>query len=415
MLKTDRPLFSRPVLAVIMVASTLAIWLLNMTAPTPRLLIPELSRWQTESGVNLIWLEHADWQEGDKMVISLEFNAPDQGLVTEALLALLLKDSLPLSTATLNQRLTAVATKVTSQHNNERQRFTITVSSREDYFNGAMKTLTTWWQQAQIKPRSLSQWQQQRPQDTAAQQLELLLGSSPSIPVISVDDLQQALSQLCHSLERIVIAGAVPAERKEQIAQALVQAFVVAPILETTTQSKSPLSASTVELGTGHWQQSLGAIMLPPLTTPEQWLALQIWIADALQQQKLTLQADIATWQLVLAPVAPTIQWRVLIPAGQEYDPTLYQRWIDKDKLPSLTDRDAFNRLKEQLQLSLEQHSQDPAWWGTSMLELSRLTGYEAIANELVSALTSLDQATYQRHITQLVTLDSLQQVQVFQ
>jgi len=111
----------------------------------------------------------------------------------------------------------------------------------------------------------------------------------------------------------------------------------------------------------------------------------------------------------------PVASWRGLISTGQEYDSTLYQRWINQDQLPSLTDKDAFSRLKEQLQVSLEQHSQDPAWWGTSMLELSRLTGYEAIASELVSALTSLDQATYQQHITQLVTLDSLQQVQVFQ
>ena len=41
----SKPLFSRPALAAVMLLSTLAIWLLNLTAPSTNLPTPNIKTW----------------------------------------------------------------------------------------------------------------------------------------------------------------------------------------------------------------------------------------------------------------------------------------------------------------------------------------------------------------------------------
>ena len=165
--KNKKPLFSKPVLAGIMIFSTLAIWALNATAPKSPT-YPELNieSWQTDSGIPVIWLTQDAWKNTNKLKIRFSFKAPTQNLaLTDATLSLMLDDPLSLISSTINQRLSPLTANVSSYYDHEGQILDITANSAPQYLIPTLDLLTQWLTQPEFKVRSFDRWQRRPDSD----------------------------------------------------------------------------------------------------------------------------------------------------------------------------------------------------------------------------------------------------------
>lgn len=428
MFNSNKPLFSRPVLAVIIFASTLAIWLLNLTAPSADLPKPQLETWQTESGIPVYWVTQDDWSGSDKLSLSFVFQAntrqPDLVATT---LGMLMGPSLPLSTATINQRLVSVAASVDSFHDYQKQVLNISLSSQPQYIAPALRILNTWLNQAHFKQTPLSTWQRQQASDLAETQLQhqlLTLKDQPFSdappPALSVADLTQYLTQMRHHVSHIMISGSMNDEAQKAMANGLtILTSQLKPARQTQSWQLSD-APSTSSVGSGDLTAIYGAVGLTSLTSVEDWLTLQIWARDMLQAQKDQLGSQIAQWQLHFGSQLSYANWKLQIPTDLQQDASVstlpLSSWSAPSSLSSYNDSDRFSALKATLVQQLETLTRNPSWWadiGTRITHPDSDLTLESFIEHYSDAANSFTMEQYQQRVDTLVISSSRQEVQV--
>lgn len=425
MFDRDKPLFSRPVLAVIIVASTLAIWLLNLTAPKANLATPLVDSWKTASAIPVTWLNQDSWQGSDKLTISMVFSAAAHDpILTDTTLGMLMGPSLPLSTATINQRLTLLAARVESFHAPQRQVLSLTLSSQPQYLQATLALVTTWLNNTQFKATALQRWQYQQHTDQALQQLQLQLLNQVDTPFsapsrdITLADLNQHLDHLKQHLTQIVITGDLTANALASTQQGL-------DLLTQTMQHhdldhpwRLASAPAVSSLGHGELNAIYGAVGLQPLSSVTDWLTLQIWAHDMLQWQKSTFNSQVGQWQLFLVSSTPYAQWQIQIPKSVHQDPgqqAIPDSWLPFQSLPSYQDPTHFKTLKQTLLTQLERLSQNPGWWaqvGSRIARPGSSLTLSDFARDYSEAANSFTIKAYREHLSALVIPSSRQEVQ---
>lgn len=426
MFKRDKPLFSRPVLAAIIVLSTLAVWLLNLTSPKIELDKPHIETWQTASGIPVYWIYQDAWAGSDKVELAIIFNdvANDSSL-TQQTLALLTGPTLPLSTATINQRLTPIAAQVETYYSKQQQQINITLSNRPQFLSATLGLLNTWFNQTQFKELAVQRSAGYSQQDLGYQQLMLQLFNTPSsetstsVTSTSAAQLDQHFMALKQQVSHIVIAGALDNDAQKLLAQGLQQ---ITQTMQPAVSPKAlPLASQPAisELGTKALSAFYGAIALNPLSSATDWLTLQIWAKDSLETQKTQFQSQAAQWKLNLAPPQAFVTWQLQVPQtilqnDSHAKPELNSSWITPNTLPSYDNKAAFAELKQALLKQLESLSQNPSWWRAiaSSVALPKTSlSLEDFANRYSEAANSFTIEQYQQRIDQLLIPASRQEV----
>ena len=424
MFKRDKPLFSRPALAVIIVLSTLAVWLLNLTSPRTELATPRIESWQTANGIPVYWLYQNAWQGSDKVELTIVLNGPStDAALTKKTLTLLTGPTLPLSTATINQRLAPIAAQVSTYYSLPQQQINITFSNRPQFLKPTLSLLDTWLNQTQFKANAILRSESRADNDLGQQQLMLqLFGSTatvePTPASLSIAQVSQHFASLKQQVSHIMIAGALDDVAQQQLAQGLQQ------ITQSMQPSSGPLAhilatqPATSTLGAETLKAMYGAIGLHPLTSVEDWLALQIWAKDSLEAQKQQLHSQTGQWQLHLAPPQAFVTWQLQIPQAVLQNAATETQsqtsWVAANSLPSYQDNAAFSNLKQQLLTQLESLSQNPSWWraiGSSVALPKAPLSLEDFAKRYSDAANSFTMEQYQQRIDQLLIPSSRQEV----
>lgn len=425
MFKRDKPLFSRPVLAVIIVLSTLAVWLLNLTSPRTELAQPHIETWQTAHGIPVYWLHQEAWQGSNKVELAIVLNSSAQDArLTETTLALLTGPTLPLSTATINQRLAPIAAQVNTSDSLLQQQINITFSNRPQFLSATLALLDTWLNQTQFKANALLRRENQSHQDLGQQQLMLQLFPSlesatvVNTPAFNLEQLSQHFAVLKQQVSHIMITGALNDASQLQLAQGIEQITQsMRPASDRVPQTLASQPARS-ELGNQPLKAMYGAIGLTPLTSVEDWLTLQIWAKDSLETQKQQFNSQTGQWQLHLAPPQAFVTWQLQIPQAllQNTSPETppQSSWIAAKSLPSYQDKAAFSNLKQQLLEQLKHLSQNPSWWraiGSSVALPQAPLSLEDFAKRYSDAANSFTMEQYQQRIDQLLIPSSRQEV----
>lgn len=422
MFKRDKPLFSRPVLAAIIVLSTLAVWLLNLTSPNTELEKPHIQVWQTATGIPVYWLHQDAWQGSDKVELAIVFNSSlEEAALTEKTLALLTGPTLPLSTATINQRLAPIAAQVNTTYSAQHQQINITFSNRSQFLQPTLALLDTWLNQTQFKAIAVQRSEHHSNDDLGQQQLMLQLFDSapkPNHSTFNVAQISQHLAELKQQVSHIMITGALDDMAQQQLAQglqSLTRAMQPALSIKGARLAKQP---AVSELGDHSLQAMYGAVGLTPLTSVEDWLTLQIWAKDSLEAQKQQLNSQTGQWQLHLAPPQAFVTWQLQIPQTVLQNATTQTHpkssWVAANTLSSYQDKAAFTHLKQQLLNQLESLSQNPSWWraiGSSVAIPDTALSLEAFVNNYSAAANSFTMEQYQQRIEQLLIPSSRQEV----
>lgn len=426
MFHRDKPLFSRPVLAVIIVASTLAVWLLNLTDPKTVLEQPNIRSWQTSSDIPVYWVAQDTWSGSDKVEMTIVFHDESQySALTKATWELLTGPTLPLSTATIKQRLTPLAAKAESHFAAQQQTLQISFSNQPQYLSATMKVLDTWLNQTQFKYSALQNRARNNAPDSVSQQLLMQLWpeydiSDTTNSPLTTDTLEQHLANIKQSVSHIIVAGALTESAQSQLQTALDQLTQTMAHRTTHSSLANASEPQTKVLGNHDLQALYGAIALTPLQSVTDWLALQIWAKDSLERQKQQLHSNIGQWQLHLSPWQPYVTWQLQaaqsVLAADASTPAPESSWILPNTLPSYQDSKAFSDLKAQLLAQLANLSQNPTWWsaiGSRVAYPNSPLDLATFAEHYSEAANSFTMSQYQAAIDRLLVISSRQEVLV--
>jgi hypothetical protein len=433
----NKPLFSRPVLAAVMLICTLAIWLLNLTAPNSKLPTPQVETWATTSGIPVIWLKQAQWQDSDKLEIRFAFNAAStNSTLMQTTLAMLMSDSLPLSTASINQRLTPLAARASSYYDHERQVIGITLSSEERYLVPTLSLLTNWLQAPDFKRRTFANWQRQQQANPPIQhELEQVLFFDKTHPqdetntsTISLTQVADYYQSLKFSATAIYIVGDIPPTSKPLIQNAIdtiSQDYRLATTSTNITQY-APLS-TTIQQNEGELWQTRSAIALAPIMSVKDWISLQIWGTDLVTTLNQQPHINFVQLELTLSPQRPWAWWNIqygndLTKASSE---TIDQakRFINAkslvfiEQVPSANESKTFHSLLDQFKQQLEQQTLSPTWWSDIATKVTDKNGpltLEEFADHYQDAVDNFTIEEYQSALKNLLKPSSYQEIQAY-
>ncbi|TYL49198.1 insulinase family protein [Marinomonas sp. IMCC 4694] len=441
MADSDKPLFSRPVLAAVMLCCTLAIWLLNLTAPSNKLPIPDLERWQTSSDIPVIWLKQPAWQNSNKLEVRFLFraDAPNTAL-TQTTLAMLMSDSFPLSTSSINQRLAPLAAKVSSYYDHESQVIGLTMSNETNYLLPTLSLVTRWLEAPDFKQRTFEQWQRQQQTNPSPQhELEQRLFAPSAIDQNTHTKSNHSLVQvkshyfaLKHAASAIIIVGDLSDDSKQALQTALnliSQDYRLAEATRKPTihSTGTAIAHSETPHHKGNLWQSRSAIALAPITSVEDWVSLQLWGADLVSTLNQQTHIDFVQLALTLSPQQPwaswSIQYSALLPVDSQSSnsdaPVINAPDLALfDRLPSLNDKANFEELFDTFKRQIEQQTLSPTWWSDIAAKVthenSKLT-LETFAADYQNAIDSFTQEKYQNALQRLLIPSSYQEIQIHQ
>ncbi|WP_417506802.1 hypothetical protein [Marinomonas gallaica] len=425
MFKRDKPLFSRPVLAVIIVVTTLAVWLLNLTSTRVNLATPNIETWQTASGIPVYWLTQDDWEGSDKLSLAIVFNSNAQSpQLTAATLSLLTGPTLPLSTATINQRLTPIAAAAETRYSVSQQQISVSLSNRPQFLTATLNVLSAWLNKTQFKEAALQSWQRHQRNDIGQQQLMLqlfpnsALATPSSVQQITVKQLAQHFGFIKQQVSHIVITGALNDNTIEPLQQGLNALTQSMQQGSANSDRQLATAASSSEIGDQSLSAVYGALGIAPITSVTDWLTLQVWAKDSLQAQKKRFNSQTGQWQLHLESPQAFVNWQIETPQSVLLaDPASSQShtsWIAPDQLPSYQEQAAFNALKDQLLQQLPALSQNPDWWraiATSVAMPKSPLSLNDFAQHYSEAANSFTIEQYRQHLEQLLIPSSRQEV----
>ncbi|MCW4630154.1 MULTISPECIES: insulinase family protein [Marinomonas] len=433
---SNKPLFSRPVLAAIMLFCTLAIWLLNLTAPGKKLATPSIETWTTTSGIPVIWLKQEQWQESDKLEIRFTFRAATTNTpLIQTTLALLMSDSLPLSTASINQRLTPLAASASSYYDHERQSIGITLSSDPQYLVPTLSLLNNWLTAPEFKHRTFENWQRQQQNNPQIQhQLEEILFFDNTQPqresdnvTISLQDVSNYYQHLTTSATAIYIIGDMSAEAKMAIQNAINTISQDYRLSNETVDNiqHAPLSA-TIQQQEGELWQTRSALALTPITSVEDWISLQIWGADLVATLNQQPHIDFAQLTLILSPQNPWAWWSIQygnnintdLPTDDAMRFINAKSLIFVEEVPSINHPKTFKMLLDNFKQQLEQQSLSPTWWSNIATQVTNQNGpltLEKFATDYQEAINNFSIEEYKTTLKTLLKPSSYQEIQVYQ
>ena len=440
MFNSKKPLFSRPALAAVMVLSTLVIWVLNLTAPENPFPTPTIEKWRTSSGVSVIWLSQEKWKNTNKLEVRFTFNKlTGTSSVTDATLTLLMADSLPLSTSSINQRLAPLAAKVSSDYNHESQTIALTLNSEPAYLMPTLTIISQWLAAPAFKARALDHWQRQFNQSNITQQnLEkhLFTGTAPNTGVPEAPVTLQSVSGYYQQLIQHTSAIFIVGEMTKQTQQA------IKTTLDKLSEHFSPTPNNTANSSTIRLQptrskvatqqphitppkETQSMLALTPLSSVKQWLSLQIWGADVIDTLSHQGSLGYVRLNLTLSGQHPWVYWRaqhtqpvLATPLESQNSKAIRPRsMINSATIPSLQDNARFNALLEQLKTQLAQRTLSPSWWShlaaSATQENSKLT-LAQFASHYQNAIDTFNQDDYKSALNQLFIPSSYQEIQVY-
>ncbi|WP_111638013.1 peptidase M16 family protein [Marinomonas shanghaiensis] len=433
---SNKPLFSRPVLAAIMLFCTLAIWLLNLTAPANKFPTPNVETWTTTSGIPVIWLKQEQWQASDKLEIRFAFRASTRNMpLTQTTLALLMSDSLPLSTASINQRLTPLAASASSYYDHERQSIGVTLSNEPQYLMPTLSLLSNWLKAPEFKRRTFDNWQRQQHANPPVQhELEEVLFFDPTQPdetsehpAISLQDVADYYQDLTTSASAIFIIGDMTPDSKTAIQDAInniSQDYRLAN--QTTEPLQHALLSATIQQQEGELWQTRSALALSSITSVTEWISLQIWGADMIATLNQQPHIDFAQLALILSPQNPWAWWSIQYGSNVTTNaPTDdVSRFINAksliftEQVPSIKHPKTFQTLLDDFKQQLEQQSLSPTWWSNIATQVTNQNGsltLEKFAADYQEAMNNFSLEEYQATLKTLLKPSSYQEIQVYQ
>lgn len=437
----NKPLFSRPVLAIVMLLCTLAIWALHSTTPSSKLPSPNIETWTTTSNIPVVWLKQTDWQNGDKLEIRFTFQSPSENnALVQTTLAMLMSDSLPLSTASINQRLAPLAARASSYYNDESQVIGLTLSSQPQYLIPSLSLINNWLIQPDFKQRTFNAWQRQQKNTRHAQpDFERTLLSTPTSKQHNSATTDLSLNQISSFYQNlqtfagtIYVVGALSAEAKQTVEKALntiSQNFQLPQSVTKSDQSieTSVKNSSIVRATEGQYLwQTQSAITLTPMSSIQEWLSLQIWGADLVSTLNKQETIDFVQLAMTLSQYKPRVSWKIqyashLIEQAQNDGSKNIMDAISFtsiNKVPSANNEEAFQLLFDSFKVQLEQQVQSPTWWSYMATQVahenSELT-IEEFVNGYKEAVDTFTINDYQMALKHLLMLPSYQEIQVYQ
>lgn len=425
----DKPLFSRPFLAAILILVPLLIVILNLAAPRQDYPSIQLKEWQSDNQIPVTWISQEAWEGSNKLEIRLLFeysSIEDEKLgLSSALSDLLLQDTLPLSRSSINQRLSPLAAKVDSQLDTDQVQLRITLNSESDYFNRSMAILQEWLEQPVFKPRTFANWQGHQPQqEWIRERLLWQLFPKTVLPAadpIQLEDIQTLYATLKGRLRSVVVSGYLPSEA--QFKMALNQmlspfGYQPSPILLTPATQ-----ISLQQQGEQTLQQTHAAIAWQPLNSVSSWLTWMFWSAEL--HQRLEASEQVAYHQIHLEqnPQHPWVWW-----STQQSTPILQSDTVidrpenRKEQLLTPLSQDQFDVLQASWQQAIQGHVSNPGWWADLAATLvtheqensDRLTLINFVSS-YADAFNSFTLTQYQQLLQQHLLTSSYQEVQIHQ
>lgn len=437
MFNQKKPLFSRPVLAAIMVCSTLLIWVLNLTAPASPFPTPNVRTWTTTSGIPVIWLNQEQWKNTNKLALRVLFQRTSQDLpLADATFSLLMGDSLPLSTSTINQRLAPLTAQVSSYYDHEIQSIGLTLNSEPAFLAPTLDIIDQWLPNPAFKDNALDRWQRQVNDSLTTQtDLEARLFKDKhaarqplQAASISINDIRKHYQTLTQHTAAFVIVGDMSKETQASIKTSLnslsanwKEAKPEPSSLTIATNNAPEKPTKAVNL-----IETRSMMALHPLSSVQQWLSLQIWGADLVDTMSHQTNIGYVRLNLTLSAQHPWARWRVqhthdiLVDSAKtgttNMAPT--QPFIDVAQLPSVQQKKRFEQLFSNLKNQLKQKAIDPSWWSnmaaTTVQPNSQLT-LEQFAKSYQNAIDTFNQDAYSAALKQLFIASSYQEIRVHQ
>lgn len=438
----SKPLFSRPVLAIIMVFCTLAIWALQLTAPSSKLPTPNIALSETASGIPIVWLEQDSWEGGDKVEMRFTFrtpapqSAPTDTRLARTTLAMLMSDSLPLSTASINQRLTPLAARASSHYDYESQVIGLTLSSQNTYLRPTLSLVNNWLITPAFKSRTLDNWQR-RNTETESYKAERGLFQSlneqknnTNVAAVTLDQVSQYYNTMHSYASAIYVIGNLNAEAKAAIEEILNNvskndqlAALAKPIEEYEPTSRA-VELNKKSAASRLWQTQ-SALALEPISSVKEWISLQIWGADLVSTLNQQSNMDFVQLAFTLSPQRPWARWNIQYSAPLTQDTkSLDSKALDaksvltQQNIPSTQDQATFNRLFDSFKTQLETQTQSPTWWSYMATQVTHLDGQltlEQFIDSYKEAIDSFTLTDYQNALTHLLKTSTYQEIQVYQ
>ena len=450
----SKPLFSRPVLAVIMVFCTFAVWVLQLTGENTNLPTPVIDNSTTNSGIPIIWLKQSNWQGGDKLEIRFAFrsptvspnstkaNAKEAGTkateLVQTTLAMLMSDSLPLSTASINQRMAPLAARANSYYDHESQVIGLTLSSQQKYLIPTLSLITNWLKQPEFKPRTFDNWKHQYKNKSSTQhQLEQALFSGPKqkqndadITKITLEQVRQYYQNMRSSVSAIYVIGDLTSQAKLNVTQALNTITQDYHLTEASSEINKYESASHIiehnkKTNKNILWQSQSAIALQPIASVTEWISLQIWGTDLVSTLNQQTHIDFVQLAFTLSPQHPWAHWSTQYAITQTAEKSTKddlfltaQSLVFSENVPSINDKDRFNELFDAFKEQLELQVQSPTWWSYVATQVAHSDGQLTLAqfaNDYKEAVDTFTIDDYKNALIPLLKTSTYQEIQVYQ
>jgi hypothetical protein len=434
----SKPLFSRPVLAAVMLFCTLAIWLLNLTAPSSKLPTPQIEKWTTTSGIPVVWLKQAEWQDSNKLELRFSFRSVTTNItLIQTTLAMLMSDSLPLSTASINQRLAPLAASADSYYDHENQTIGLTLSNEPKYLTPTLSLATNWLRQPDFKPRTFDAWQTQHQANPPVQhELENVLffdkandQNNDTITTVSLKQVSDYYQSLKSSAATIFIVGEMSPETKQAVKNAI---NTISQDYRLSNASAEAIHyesiSSTIQQNEGELWQTRSAIALMPVSSIKEWISLQIWGADLVSTLNQQQHIDFVQLAFTLSPQRPWAWWSIQYAnsitetvSEPSHDASRFvnaKSLVFVEQVPSVNDSKTFGILLDNFKQQLEQQTLSPTWWSYIATQVTHEDGaltVEQFAEGYKDAIDSFTIEDYQTALQHLLKPSSYQEIQVYQ
>ncbi|QUX97838.1 insulinase family protein [Marinomonas sp. CT5] len=434
----SKPLFSRPVLAAVMLFCTLAIWLLNLTAPSSKLPTPQIEKWTTTSGIPVVWIKQAEWQDSNKLEIRFSFRSVTTNIsLIQTTLAMLMSDSLPLSTASINQRLAPLAASANSYYDHENQTIGLTVSNESKYLVPTLSLATNWLKQPDFKRRTFDAWQTRNKTVQPIQhELENILffdktskQNDTAKTQVSLKQVSDYYQNLKSSAATIFIVGDMAPDIKQTVQNAINTISQDYQLSKASAEAIHYESVSTtIQQNEGELWQTRSAIALMPVSSIKEWISLQIWGADLVATLNQQQHIDFVQLAFTLSPQRPWARWNIQyadnitkrISEGS-YDTSRFMNaksLVFVEQIPSANSKETFGTLLDNFKQQLEQQTLSPTWWSYIATQVTHEDGaltVEEFANGYKEAVDSFTIEDYQTSLKHLLKPSSYQEIQVYQ
>ncbi|ETX12054.1 hypothetical protein MUS1_00135 [Marinomonas ushuaiensis DSM 15871] len=438
----NKPLFSRPVLTLVMFFCILAIWVLNLASSNSKLPSPNIETWTTTSGIPVIWLKQSEWKNSNKLEVRFSFHSnTNNTTLVQTTFAILMSDSLSLSTATINQRLEPLAARASSYYDHENQVIGLTLSNEPQYLQPTLSLITNWLSQPAFKQRTFDTWQHQKQINTSAQSnRELTVYSntvfsnttskqnSQTVADLSLIQVSDFYQDLQHSAGTIFVVGDLSTEAKQTLEVALNTISQNFQLSQSITEPDQNTKASSIALATEgqYLWQTKSAMALAPISSIQEWLSLQIWGADLVSTLNQQEHIDFVQLALTLSQHQPWTEWNIQYANHftEKAKSNTSNNIMDAisftsiEKVPSANDEVAFELLFNSFKTQLEQQVQSPTWWSYIATQVthenSQLT-IEEFVNDYKQAVDNFTIEEYQTALKQLLKPSSYQEIQVYQ